>query len=343
VSPASAPAGGGPHGGTRRRLPPGLAIIAAYLLLLVSSRLAYSGFFAGHNIENLFRQNVALGLLGIGMAFVIIGGNFDLSAGSILGLAGVLYALTAQHHPGLLAWLVALGAGVGCGVCNAVVVARFRVNSFMATFATGIIIGGIALRYQGPSEVQVTGASAGWIGTADWGGVPVVILLLAVVFAVGAIMLDRTRFGQNVHAVGDNAEAARLAGIPVRLVRSLTFVISGLLAGLAGIVLTAQVGVGAANSGTNLTLNAIAVVIVGGIAAVGGEGAMWRAGLGLLILATLQNVFAALSWSTQAQEIAIGLVILAALGADRLGQDRRRRAYPADTPEPDGPPRLTAS
>src|ERR1700761_7763738 len=105
-----------PGGSRHWKLPSGWGIIAAYILLLIASRLAYSGFFAGHNIENLFRQNVALGLLGVGMAFVIIGGNFDLSVGSILGLTGVLYAEVARHHTGALAWLVAMAAGVICGM-----------------------------------------------------------------------------------------------------------------------------------------------------------------------------------------------------------------------------------
>jgi ribose transport system permease protein len=150
------------------------------------------------------------------------------------------------------------------------------------------------------------------------------------------VLLARMRFGQSVYAVGGDAEAARLAGIAVPRIRVATYALSGGLAALAGLIVTSKVGLAQSDASASLTIDAIAVVVVGGISIRGGEGAIWRAALGLLILATLNNLFDALQWSQQVQNVAKGTVILIALGAEVLSRTQlswsplRRRA--ADTP-----------
>ncbi len=303
-------------------LPPGAGIVIAFILLVIAARIAYSGFFAGQNLENLIRQNVSLGLVGVGVAFVIISGNFDLSVGPIFGLSGVVFASLSAHHGIGLAAVLAILCSVAAGVVNAFVVTRLKVNSFIATLATGTMIGGVSLKIAEGGTVIGANPHFSSLGLAHLAGIPIDIIVLVVAFIAGGIILARTTFGQHVYAVGGNLEASRLAGIPVDRTQSATFLISGLLTGIAGVIAASKVGVGQADAGTTLTLDAIAVVVVGGVSILGGQGAMWRVAIGLLILATLNNLFASLAWSTQLQEVTKGVVIIIALGADRAHRSR---------------------
>jgi ribose transport system permease protein len=315
--------------------PPGTAIVLAYLALLVAGRLAYPGFFAGHNVENLLRQNVGLGLVALGVAVVMIAGGFDLSVGSIASLSGVLFARIALSEPVVLAAIVGLLAGTAAGVVNGLLITRLRLDSFMTTLATGVVISGLALSFTAQGGVTVDKAGFSYLGLAHWAGIPLDLIILVVAFVVVAVLLARMRFGQSVYAVGGDAEAARLAGIPVPRIRVATYALSGGLAALAGLIVTSKVGLAQSDASASLTIDAIAVVVVGGISIRGGEGAIWRAALGLLILATLNNLFDALQWSQQVQNVAKGTVILLALGAEVLSRTQiawlplRRRA--ADT------------
>lgn len=307
------------------RLPTGGGLVVSYVLLIVFVAALDPRFFHWGNVETMLTQSAGLGVTTVGMAFVIIGGGYDLSVGSIAGFSGVLFAKFAQSGPLALAALGALGIALACGVVNGIIVARLRVNSFMATFASGLAFLGIALYYQGPQQITVTTPGFGALGLAKWGPVPEPIVLMVGVFVVGGVVLQATRFGQNVYAVGGSREAARLVGIPVRFTSGMTFVVSGLLAGLAGLLIASQLGLGSYDSSQTLPIEAIAAVVVGGISVYGGEGRMWRAALGMLILATLNNVFIALAWSTQAQAVAEGIVILFALGANLLSRQASSR------------------
>jgi ribose transport system permease protein len=300
------------------RLTSGGGLLAAYLVLIVFVAVADPRFFHGQNLEDMLVQNAGLGLVAIGMAYAIIGGSYDLSVGGIAGLAGVLFAKLALHHSIVLAALIAVAAALACGVINGVIVARLRVNSFMATFATGLAFAGLALYYQGPQQISVPSQQFGALGLAKWGPVPEPVVLTIAAFVLGAFVLERTPFGQNIYAVGSNREAARLVGLPVNRTIGATFVVSGLMAGVGGLIIASQLGLGSSDSGQSLPIEAIAAVVVGGISVYGGEGRIWRAALGGLILATLNNVFVGLSWSTQAQNVAEGIVILLALAANLL-------------------------
>ncbi|MDO8212224.1 ABC transporter permease [Conexibacter sp. CPCC 206217] len=318
---AAEPEGSTPRLRRPRRLPPGAAIVLAYIALLVGGRLAYPGFFDGQNLENLLRQNVGLGLTALGVGFVIICGGWDLSVGSTASLAGVVFARVALDDSVVVAAFAGLAAALAAGVVNGLLVTRLRLDSFMATLATGVVISGLALTVSVSGGVTVDKSGFSYLGLAHWLGIPLDLIILVVMFVLGGVLLARMRFGQHVHAVGGDPEAARLAGIPVKRVRVLAFAMSGALAGLAGLIATSKVGLAQADANASLTLDAIAVVVVGGISIRGGEGAVWRIALGLLILATLNNLFDALQWSQQVQEVAKGGVILLALGAELLSRN----------------------
>lgn len=290
----------------------------------------------------MLRQNVSLGLVGLGVAFVIISGNFDLSVGALFGLAGVLFARMAQHNAIAIAIVVAVLACLAAGVINGIIVTRLRVNSFIATLASGAMFGGVALEIAENGTVEVAKESFFQFSLAHVFGVPIDLVILVVAYVIGAIVLARTRFGQAVYAVGSDEESARLAGIPVKSIRTATFVISAGLTSIAGALAASKVGAGQAESGTALTLDAIAVVVIGGISITGGDGAIWRVAIGVLILATLTNVFAGLAWSTQAQEVAKGCVILIALAVNRAQHSLSfadiRQFFASLTRPPNGPP-----
>jgi len=305
---------------------PGALIVAAYVVLLTVTVSTYPEFFETGNLENLGKQSVAIGLVAVGVTFVVIGGNYDLSVGGIAGLAGVLYAGSAPDHGAWFGVVVGLLAGALCGLANGVLVTALRINSFMCTFATGAGFLGLALKQQGPSEIVLTDRQSRYFATASVGGVPVSIIVLLLALVVGAVLLSGTKFGQDTYAVGaGTSESARLAGVAVRLVRVYAFVISGLTSGAAGAVVASQIGVGSATSNSDFAIDALAIVVVGGISIVGGSGAMWRTVLGLLILATMNNLFDALSWSAQSREIAVGAVILIALAVHRVSRVRLRQ------------------
>ena len=174
------------------RWPPGALIIAAYVVLLVVTVQAYPHFFAGGNLENLGRQNVAIGLVAIGVTFVVIGGNYDLSVGGAAGLAGVLYAESAPHHGAWFGLFVGMLAGALCGVVNGALVTLLRINSFMCTFATGAAFLGIALQRQGPSEIVLNDARSRYFATAAVGGFPVSVMLLLML--VRSLSLSKGRW-----------------------------------------------------------------------------------------------------------------------------------------------------
>ena len=218
------------------RLLSGSGLLVAYIVLIIFVAITDSKFFTWNNIESMLVQNAGLALVVIGMTFVIIGGAYDLSVGGIAGLSGVVFAKVALTNSIAVAGIAAVAAAVVCGVVNGFIVAALRVNSFMATFATGLAFAGIALQYQGPRQVAVFTPGFDAIGSAKWGPVPEPIVLIVVAFLVGGVLLQSTRFGQNVYAIGANREAARLVAIPVNRMWSLTFVISGLMAGLGGII-----------------------------------------------------------------------------------------------------------
>lgn len=320
------------------RLMSGGGLLAAYVVLVVFVAVADPRFFRGQNLENMLVQNAGLALVAAGMTYVIIGGSYDLSVGGMAGLAGVLFAKLTLHHSIVLAALIAVAAALACGVINGFIVARLRVNSFMATFATGLVFSGLALNYQGPRQISVSTPQFAALGLAKWGPIPEPIVLIVVAFVLGAAVLERTPFGQNIYAVGSNREAARLVGLPVNRTIGGTFVVSGLMAGLGGLIIASQLGLGSSDSGQSLPIEAIAAVVVGGISVYGGEGRMWRAALGGLILATLNNVFVGLSWSTETQDVAEGIVILLALAANLLARTPAPAALETRTPRHPVPP-----
>jgi ribose transport system permease protein len=251
------------------------------------------------------------------MTFVLIAGGFDLSAGAVFALAGVISAKAANSigvAPGiLLGCLVGLAAG---GI-NGLLITAGRINAFVATLATSIMLGGVTLAITDGSLVFVRKAGFDTLARGELLGIRYPIFIFIALIAVAAVLLHRTTFGRYVYAVGGNPEAARLSGIRVGWVQTGTYVLVGLAAGLAGVILASRLSTATPDAGGfTLLFNVFAAVIIGGTSIAGGYGAIWRTVLGTLLLALIGNGFNLLNVDAVYQQIIFGAIILFAVGVD---------------------------
>ncbi|HUS22393.1 MAG TPA: ABC transporter permease [Aeromicrobium sp.] len=301
-----------------------LVLLAA---LVIAATILDDTFWDENNLRNLITQFTPIGLVAIGMTYVIIAGNFDLSVGAIFLGSTLLVAGITGELPIWLAMVVTVLVGMGLGLVNGLIITQFRVNSFIATIGTGSIIGGLALVYSDALPVSippdVTGFNtlgAGLVFGFPWAGV-----LLIAAFALFAFLLHRTVYGRWVYAVGGNAEAARLVGIRVNAVKVSTFATVGAFAALAGVVTASNLNgfsSPAPTIGASTALDAFTIVVIGGTSVYGGEGALWRTASGLAIYAVLQNLFNTQGLSFADQRIAMGVLLVLALGLNALGKAR---------------------
>lgn len=297
-------------------------ILILFVGLLILGRVVYDGFFTKANLESIVAQSAPLGIVAIGMTLVIIAGGFDLSVGAIYAIGATLFAAMGSSHSWFVSGLVAILVGLGLGVINGVVVTLLRVNPFIATLGTSSVYGGAVLLISNNKAYVLTRYSA--LGSDNLASIPISVIVLVIVFVIGWIALRMTIFGRSVYAVGGNDEASHLAGLRVPLIRSSTYVISGGLAAFAGIMQASRLESGQGNFGSTTALSAIAVVVIGGTALLGGEGSMWRTGIGLLIIGTLSNVFFSLALSANWQTVVTGIILILAVAFDVLIRTGRR-------------------
>ncbi len=299
------------------------AMVGVLLVLLVVATIVYPNFLSLGNVLNVLTNSTPVGLVAIGMTFVLIGGGFDLSVAGIFALCGVLYATLANAMPVPLAFLAMLPIALVLGIVNGLVITRLHVNAFVATLGSASIFTGLAFLVNTSGAVFVTDETFTYLGRERWLGVPIMIWILAIAFVVAGLLLAKTVYGRNVYLVGGNAEAARLSGVRVGLVQASTYAFTAVTAAVAGMLLASQTGVGQANTGVTITLDAIAIVIIGGTSLRGGQGAMWRTLVGLLIIATISSVFNSLAWNSSVQSVAKGVIVIGAVALDAWTQRRR--------------------
>lgn len=299
-------------------------IYVILVALVIFATVTYSGFLSPDNVFLILQQNAPLGIAAIGMTIVLIGGGFDLSVGSTFALAGVLSAQIAQHGHVGLGIAVGIAAGVVCGVLNGTIVTVLGVNPFIATLGSMTLISGATLLYTNSQTYTVTKPSFMILGSGQIGIIPVAVVVLVVLFALAQLLLTKTIYGRVIFATGGNREASRLSGLRTKTVEGSTYVVAGVLAGFAGVMSASQLGTGQATSGSTLALNAIAVVVIGGTSLSGGEGSILRTGVGLAILAVLQNIYFTLAVNTYWQLITQGAIVIAAVAFDRYLRVRRK-------------------
>ena len=310
-----------PDAAARRR--PGVilrdyGIVLSFIALFVGLSLATSTFLTERNLLNILDQSAPLGIITCAITICIVCGIFDLSTGAIYALSAVVAAKVASSASPDLGVLAGVATGLGLGIVNAVVIHLTRINSFIGTLATGIVFRGLALLVTGGAIVTVVDESYTTLGTSELLGAKYSVWVFLVFFALTAFVLARTAFGRYVYAVGGNEEAARLSGIRTGLVRGGCYALSGLAAGIAGVLASSRTASAQADLGTGLELSAIAAAVVGGTSILGGEGAVWRGVLGVLTLAIIGNGFDLLGVDSTYQMLVQGVLILAAVAADQL-------------------------
>jgi ribose transport system permease protein len=292
----------------------------------------WPNFLKATNLLNVANQIAVIAIVAVGMTLVILTGGIDLSVGSLIALSSVTGAVCIRDVCGGQAAGTAgmvVGAAVGilicglAGVLSGGVVTLFGIPPFIATLGMMLVASGSAyIIAEGQSINQVPDAFV-WLGRgADLAGLPNAVVLMLVLYAAAHIVMSRTTFGRYVYAVGGNAEAARLSGVPVRRVMLAVYVLCGLLAGLGGIVMASQLKSGAPTYGQMYELYVIAAVVVGGTSLSGGEGRVLGTLVGALIIAVIQNGMNLTGVESYTQKVVLGLVILAAVLLDRLRSRR---------------------
>jgi ribose transport system permease protein len=303
------------HGSIGRNL--GL-VLALGILFVAGVATAGEQFASVDNMLTILRLASVIGVVSIGMTFVITGGGIDLSVGAIVALSSVwCTTLATQQLAEDIHWVVmvftALAVGLGCGLVNGLLVAYGKVVPFIATLAMLAGARGLAEIIAQRRTQIVTVDGFGEFFRADVVGIPVLVLIFALVALIGWVVLNRTTFGRRTFAVGGNPEAARLAGINVSRHTVMLYVVVGLCCGIAALMITARTTTGSSTHGTLYELDAIAAVVIGGTLLSGGRGTIVGTVFGVLIFTTLSNVFTQNNLSSSAQSVAKGVIIVLAV------------------------------
>jgi ribose/xylose/arabinose/galactoside ABC-type transport system permease subunit len=315
-------------GGARRfnwqRVAEYVIVVAIVFESLVFAAVAPQ-FVSLPNLVNVALSIAITGILAVGMTMVILTGGIDLSVGSVVALAGVAAAMLAASggEAGVFyGAAAAVAIGLAVGLFNGGVIARFGVPPFVTTLAMLTICRGLAYIISGGRSTGNLSEAFGFVGKYRLLGVPLPVVLMALVFLGGWFLLRHTVFGRYVYAVGGNREAAFLAGVNTRWVVALVYVLNGLLVGLAGFVLASRLGAGVPNAGIQYELDVIAAVVVGGTSLTGGRGSVIGTLWGAIFIGVLNNGLNLAGVDPYMQKIALGVVLLLAVLADQAGKSK---------------------
>lgn len=292
-----------------------IAICAFFAIMNADAFLTVSNFFT------IARQVSMMGIVAVGMTFVMLVGGFDLSVGTLQGLTGVTVAAMMVNFglPTPVAVIITLGTGLAVGALNGFIVTRLKVNPFITTLSTMTIIKGIAFALTGafpitnlPEDFQFMGQ--GYIA----GVVPIPVLIMVAIFAIGIFILNKTYLGRYFYMVGGNEEAARLSGINVKTVKMVAFMLCSMLGALAGMILASRLNSGQPAAGDGFEFEVITACVLGGVSLDGGKGKLSGVVLGVLIMGVLANGMIILSIDEYYQWIIKGAVLVAAVAFDGL-------------------------
>lgn len=292
-------------------------------LLYAACAICVPHFASWSNTEGLLLSVATVGMISCTMLFCLASGNFDLSVGSVVACSGVVAAVVMQATGSVAVGVAAaLGSGALVGFVNGFVVARLCINPLITTLATMQIVRGFAYIASQGKAVSIAHESFFALGNAYFLGLPVPVWMCALCFLVFGFLLSRTVFGRDTLAIGGNEEAARLAGIPVVRTKISIFVLQGLVAAFAGIVLAARMTSGQPMGSQGLELEVISACVLGGVSLTGGVGTPGAVIAGVLIMGIVQNAMNLLNVEPFWQYVARGLILLGAVLFDRMRQSR---------------------
>lgn len=290
-------------------------VVLVFILEIILCSILSDRFFAWGNILNIFRQIAMTGILAVGMTFVCITGGIDLSVGAIIAMVTVFTADVLKTTGSIpAAILVGILAGLSIGLLNGAGIAFGKMPPFVMTLGTTSVAQGIAYIYTNGMPISIKNRAFTNLGNGMlFGKIPLAAVYFLVILIVGYILLSKTVFGRHVYSVGSNAEATRLSGISVKKTQFLVYAMSGLLAGVAGVLYSAQMGIGTPIAGGGYELDAISAVFVGGASVSGGSGTIWGTFFGAAIIGILNNIMNLTGVNTYFQMLISGLIIIVAV------------------------------
>ncbi len=305
------------------------AIVLILLAMFILMSILSPAFLQPRNLLNVVRQISVIGLIAMGVTMAIITTGIDLSSGSVLAVAAVVAASLAQRpdwaarmYPNLpvLPVIIPVAAGllIGavCGYINGALIAKSKIPPFIATLGMMTAARGVALLYSNGRPISSLTASFNFLGQGEVLGIPFPIIVLIIMAAITQVMLNNTRFGRHVYALGGNEQAARISGVNLDSVKIRVYTYAGLLSGLAGVVLASRISSGQPGLGQGYELDAIASAVIGGTSLAGGIGTVWGTLVGALIIGVLNNGLDLLNVSAYWQMIVKGAIIVAAIIID---------------------------
>jgi ribose transport system permease protein len=314
----------GPGGAFRRRE---LGTVAGLFILCIALWMATPHFATVSNLVNVVQQSTIIGVIAVGMTFVIITGGIDLSVGSIVALAGITFGTLVQAN---LAWPLAAAAalvvGTSCGAMNGALITIGRLPPFIATLGMMSVARGSALMLS--DGRPISGYSSGFrtLATGSLAGIPLPVIIMLVLYGAAHFVLTRVTLGRYTYAIGGNEEATALSGVNVHRYKTVVYCISGFVSALASLLLVARLDSAQPIAGMSYELDAIAAVVIGGSSLLGGSGSVVGTLIGALIMSVLRNGLNLLGVSSYLQQVAIGTVIVVAVVVDMAL--RRRASLP---------------
>lgn len=298
---------------------------AALLILIAIFATLSPAFLTVANGLNILQQTSTIGIMALGQTLVVLAGGIDVSVGSTLGLGGMVAAIVMRDTglgPFVAATLGTL-SGLVVGLANGLIITRLRIDAFIATLAMLNVVRGFVYIVSNQYNVNVPdGSSFFLIGRGHVGPIPNAVLIFLVLFVAFWVLERRTTIGRSIHAVGGNAATSYLCGIPLASIMVFTYAVSGACAGLAGVIITSQVGLAVPYQGTGYELDVIAAVVVGGVALTGGTGSVLVGALGSIFIGVLLNGMALMNVSSIAQMVIQGIVIIAAVALYGVARSR---------------------
>ena len=281
-------------------------------------------FMTSKNIINIIRQISINGIIAVGMTFVILTGGIDLSVGSVVAITSVIVGSMLQGGSNwLVACIVALLIALVFGAFNGFMIAYVGFQPFIATLATVTMGSGIALAYSDGKPFTISNESFLKIGQGYIGAIPIPIVLLVIVVAIGLIILKTTTFGRYVFAIGGNKNAAKLSGVRTRRVELMVYIISALCASIVGLILSARISSGQPTAGEGYELDAIAATAIGGTSMTGGVGSLTGTIFGFVLLGLMTNSMNLLNINSFYQEIVKGILIIIAVFLDMTSKNKK--------------------
>lgn len=303
-----------------------LVLLLVVLVMFIGMCFASPYFFSSGNLLAVLLSLSLEAIMAVGMVSLMVSGGFDMSIGSNVALSGCIVAMMIKA--GVPVWLSIVGGlGTGClvGLFNGLAIAKLGIVPFVTTLASQSMARGLVLVFSSGKNISALPDSYTWIGQAKLGVVQMPVVYMVVIVIIGSILLSKSRFFRQNYYIGGNIKAAKLSGIHVDRITIVNYVIMGLLAGIAGVVLTARLGAASTTAGSGMEMKVITAVIIGGASMSGGEGTVVGAFLGCILMALISNAMTLLNVSVYWQTFITGFTLIVAVLIDRAGKLKQEK------------------